>query len=80
MDFAKYLKLSRSNVRHLGTEINLKVLQIIYAELKKIYILYETEVINITIAGNITLGILLENSEKVHGRKLVITPGRGGSI
>ena len=80
------LKLLRANVRHLGTEQNLQILQSIYEYLKtKIDMLYKTEVEDIITEKvdnqHIIKGIKLKkDGEVLHANYVVISPGRDGSV
>jgi hypothetical protein len=74
------LKLLRGKIRHLGTEVNLKVLTNIYEYLeKKVDMFYKTEVKNVIIEGNSVKGIILEENKRIYSDYVVITPGRDGS-
>lgn len=82
--YAAGLKLLRAQVRHLGTEQNLQILQSIFEYLKdKIDMVFKTEVEDIitekTAEGLQVKGILLKNDEKILAEKVVIAPGRDGS-
>lgn len=74
------LKLLRSEVRHLGTEINLKVLQSIFEEMKtKIDYMFATAVNDIIVTDSIVKGVVLSNGETIEAKYVVIGVGRGGS-
>lgn len=74
------LKLLRSEVRHLGTEINLKVLQSIFEEMKPhIDYMFSTEVKDIIVVDNTVKGVVLSNGETIEARYVIIGVGRGGS-
>lgn len=74
------LKLLRSEVRHLGTEINLKVLQSIFEEMKpKIDYMFATSVNDIIVTDNTVKGVILSNGDVVEAKYVVIGVGRGGS-
>ncbi len=74
------LKLLRSEVRHLGTEVNLNVLKNIYEELKKrIDFLFATNVKDIIVENKIVKGIVLDNNEKIYSNYVVLGVGRPGS-
>ncbi|XMB71567.1 NAD(P)/FAD-dependent oxidoreductase [Mycoplasmatota bacterium WC30] len=74
------LKLLRGKVRHLGTEVNLKVLKNIFENLKtKVDMAYNTEVKNIIVDNDVIKGIILEENQKIYSDYVVITPGRDGS-
>lgn len=74
------LKLLRSEVRHLGTEINLNVLKSINEEMKgKIEYLFKTEVNDIIVENNVCVGVNLSNGENIYADNVVLGIGRGGS-
>src|SRR5690554_523429 len=74
------LKLLRSEVRHLGTEVNLQVQKNINAELKDhIDFLFKTSVEDIIVEADVVKGVVLENGEKIYTTQVVIGIGRGGS-
>lgn len=82
--YAAGLKLLRAQVRHLGTEQNLEIMQSIYEYLKeKIEMSFKTEVEDLltekTAEGLKVLGVQLKGDQKVFADKVVITPGRDGS-
>lgn len=74
------LKLLKSRVRHLGTEINLKVLSSINAKLKEsIECVFETMVSDLIIENNQIKGIILENGNNVYSDYVILGVGRGGA-
>ena len=74
------LKLLRSEVRHLGTEVNLKVLQNIYEEMKgKIDYAFETKVNDILVVDDKVTGVVLAKGEPVYADYVVFGVGRTGS-
>ncbi len=74
------LKLLRSEVRHLGTEINLKVLQSIFEEMKNhVDYMFSTEVKDIIVEDNQVKGVILNNEEVIESEYVIIGVGRGGS-
>jgi uncharacterized FAD-dependent dehydrogenase len=74
------LKLLRSELRHLGTEVNLKVLKNMYEYLKtRIDMSFKTEVKNIIVENNQIKGVILLNDQKIYANSVVIVPGRDGS-
>jgi uncharacterized FAD-dependent dehydrogenase len=82
--YAAGLKLLRAQVRHLGTEQNLEIMQSIYEYLKvKVDLAFKTEVEDLitekSADGLKVLGVLLKGDKKVFADKVVITPGRDGS-
>ncbi|WP_025026912.1 NAD(P)/FAD-dependent oxidoreductase [Caldalkalibacillus mannanilyticus] len=82
--YAAGLKLLRAQVRHLGTEQNLQILQSIYEYLKsRIDMLYKTEVEDVITAKeegeHVVKGIVLKNGESYYSDHVVIVPGRDGS-
>jgi uncharacterized protein len=82
--YAAGLKLLRAQVRHLGTEQNLMIMQSIYEYLKeKIDMAFKQEVEDLVTEkgadGHQARGILLKNGETILAEKVVISPGRDGS-
>lgn len=74
------LKLLRSEVRHLGTEINLQVLQSIYEEMKgHIDYMFSTEVTELVVKDNQIKGVVLSDDSVIEADYVVIGVGRGGS-
>jgi len=74
------LKLLRGKVRHLGTEINLKVLKNLYVDLShKITMRHRTEVIDITVEAGAVRGVVLKDGTKIASDRVVVCPGRDGS-
>lgn len=74
------LKLLRSEVRHLGTEINLQVLKSIFEEMKgHIEYAFSTEVTDIVVEDNKIKGVILNGNETVESEYVIIGVGRGGS-
>ena len=74
------LKLLRSEVRHLGTEINLKVLQSIFEEMKNhIDYMFSTEVSELIVENNEIKGVVLSNGDTIESDYVIIGVGRGGS-
>lgn len=77
---AKGLKLLRSQVRHLGTEINLKVLQSIFEEMKPhIDYLFKKEVVDIIVEENVVKGVEVKDFGFIEADNVVLGVGRGGS-
>ncbi len=77
---AKGLKLLRSEVRHLGTEINLQVLKNIYEELKKkMEFAFLTKVKDIVVENETVKGVILENDEVINAEYVVLGVGRCGA-
>jgi len=75
------LKLLRSKVRHLGTEINLQILASIYEELKtKIDMKFAYEVSDLILEDDKVVGIIGgKNNEKIYGDFVVLGVGRPGA-
>lgn len=74
------LKLLKSQVRHLGTEINLEVLKSINKSLKqKMDFLFRTEVKDILVNNGIVTGVVLKDGEEIHSKYVVLGVGRAGS-
>lgn len=72
------LHLMGASVRHLGTDINYKVLENIYAELEtKVDFYFNTEIKNIKVEED---GYeLITEKESFKGRKCIVSVGRSGS-
>jgi len=78
------LKLLRAQVRHLGTEMNLRVMTSIYDELKsKVEMLFQTEVSDILVSGqgeaSRATGVVTKDGKEYFGRNVLVAPGRDGS-
>ena len=74
------LKLLRSEVRHLGTEINLNVLKDIYETLKKhIDFLFATEVKDLLIENDVVKGVVLQDDAPIASKYVVLGVGRPGA-
>lgn len=77
---AKGLKLLRSEVRHLGTEINLQVLQNIYEEMKPhIDFAFLTKVKDIVVTDNVVKGVILNDDTLIESEYVVLGVGRSGA-
>lgn len=83
--YAAGLKLLRAQVRHLGTEQNLEILKSIFEYLKdRIDMVFKTEVEDL-VTGKVDgqhqiAGIELKNGEIIKADKVVVSPGRDGSV
>ena len=74
------LKLLRSEVRHLGTEVNLQVLKNIYEEMKDhIDYAFATEVKDIMVEDGVVKGVILSDDQVVEATYLALGIGRSGS-
>ncbi len=74
------LKLLKSEVRHLGTEVNLQVLRSINHELKEhIDFMFKQAVEDIIVEDGVAKGVRLENGEEIYSKYLVLGVGRNGS-
>ncbi|MCI6508623.1 MAG: NAD(P)/FAD-dependent oxidoreductase [Bacilli bacterium] len=77
---AKGLKLLRSEVRHLGTEVNLQVLKNIYEELKQhMDFAFLTKVKDIIVEDNIVKGVILDDDTEIKAEYVVLGIGRCGA-
>lgn len=77
---AKGLKLLRSEVRHLGTEINLQILKNIYEELKThIDFSFLTEVNDLVVENEQIKGVILNSGETIYSDYVVLGVGRSGA-
>lgn len=74
------LKLLRSQVRHLGTEINLNVLKSIYEEMKP-YVDYRfaSKVTDIIVENEEIKGVVINDNEQVFADYVLLGIGRNGS-
>ena len=74
------LKLLRAQVRHLGTEQNLKILKSIYENLKeKIDMKFGYEVKDILVENGAVTGIETQDGKRYDTKQVVLAPGRDGS-
>ena len=75
------LKLLRSEVRHLGTEVNLKVLQSIYEELKAkgVEMKFATEITDIIEENSTIQGVVDAKGNKYLAKYVMLNVGRPGS-
>jgi len=78
------LKLLRAKVRHLGTEMNLRVMKSLYDALNsKVEMVFKTEVEDIltqSVGDDIqAVGIVTKTGQEYHGKNILIAPGRDGS-
>ncbi len=75
------LKLLRSEVRHLGTEVNLKLLQSIYEELlaKGVHMKFMTDIKDIVVEKDVIRGVVDSENNEYLGKYVVLNVGRPGS-
>lgn len=75
------LKLLRSEVRHLGTEVNLKALQSIYEELKAkgVEMKFATEITDIIEENSTVQGVVDAKGNKYLAKYVMLNVGRPGS-
>ena len=74
------LKLLRSEVRHLGTENNLRIQAAIYDDLaKQIDMMFETEVKDVIVEDGAVKGIKLPSGEIIESNYVFLGVGRDGS-
>lgn len=77
---ARGLKLLRSEVRHLGTEVNLQVLKNIYEDMKShMDFRFATGVADIIVNENRIGGVILEDGETLLADYVALCVGRAGS-
>lgn len=75
------LKLLRSQVRHLGTEENLKILTRIYNDLsKKIDFKFTTNIKDIILEDKKVKGVITDNGETFESEYVLLAVGREGSL
>lgn len=78
--YAVGLKLLRAKVRHLGTEENLRIMTEMSNELKQhMDLQFKTSVQDILVEDHHATGIVLENGQTIHAKKVILAPGRDGS-
>ena len=74
------LKLLRSEVRHLGTEVNLNVLKSIYEYLKEhVDFLFKKGVDDIIVEDSTVKGVVLNDGSKIYADHVVLGIGRPGA-
>ncbi len=74
------LKLLRSNVRHLGTEENIKILTRIFDYLNdKVDMIFQKRVTDIVINDNKVEGVILGDGTIIEAKYVVLSVGREGS-
>ena len=75
------LKLLRSQVRHLGTEVNLKIMEAIYEDLKEsgVTMRFASEVKDIIEGEGRIKGIILKDGEEIYANYVILNVGRPGS-
>ncbi len=74
------VRLLDSQVRHLGTEENIKILQKIYQYLQKqVEMRFETMVKDIIIQDGQVQGVIIEEGAKFFAKRVVLAVGREGS-
>jgi uncharacterized FAD-dependent dehydrogenase len=78
------LKLLRAKVRHLGTEMNLRIMKSIFDELKpKIEMLFQTDVTDIITEKSSqeikAIGVVTKGGKEYRGKEILLAPGRDGS-
>jgi uncharacterized FAD-dependent dehydrogenase len=75
------LKLLRSEVRHLGTEVNLNLMKSIYEELLKMGVTmrFSSEVVDVIEENGMAKGVVLANGEQFLAKYVVLNVGRPGS-
>ena len=74
------LKLIRQKIRHLGTEKCAMVLKKMRSELSRhVDIRTRTEVKSLIVKDNIVRGVQTVDGETVHGKYVIVAPGRSGA-
>ena len=77
---ANGLKLLRSEVRHLGTEVNLQVLKNIYEEMTShVEFAFKTKVEDVIVEDNVVKGVKLQDGTIIYSEYVVLGVGRSGS-
>ena len=79
--YAVGLKLLRAKVRHLGTEENLRIMTEMSNELKQhMDLQFKTSVQDILVEDHHATGIVLENGQTIHAKKVVLATGGIGGL
>ena len=79
--YAVGLKLLRAKVRHLGTEENLRIMTEMSNELKQhMDLQFKTAVQDILVEDHHATGIVLENGQTIHAKKVVLATGGIGGL
>ena len=74
------LKLLRAQVRHIGTDNNIKLMNSIFAYLDEhIDLRFRTFVEEILVDNGVIQGVRLANGDELRSRFVLLTPGRDGS-
>lgn len=74
------LKLLRSEVRHLGTELNLEILKSIFETMKgKVDFSFKHAVADIIVKDNQVNGVKMQDGTEYLANNVVLVPGRDGS-
>jgi len=74
------LRLIRQRIRHLGTEKCAEILQKMRQELNsRVEVRTKTEVKSLIVEENKARGVETANGEKIHGKYVIIAPGRSGA-
>ncbi len=78
--YAVGLKLLRAQVRHLGTEENLRIMSEMSADLKEcIDMVFSQEVKDIIVENKKCQGIILADGTEIQADNVILAPGRDGS-
>ncbi len=74
------LKLLRSEVRHLGTELNLEILKSIFETMKgTVDFAFKQAVLDIIVKDNEVQGVQMSDGTEIYASQVVLVPGRDGS-
>ena len=74
------MKLLRAKVRHLGTEINMKIMKAIYEDLKdRVELMFSTEAIDIVVKNNKVSGVITADGRLHKCKNILAAPGRAAS-
>jgi uncharacterized FAD-dependent dehydrogenase len=74
------LKLIRQKIRHLGTERCTQILQKMRQELSdRVEVRTRTEVKSLIVEGGKAKGVKTTNDEQIHGKYVIVAPGRSGA-
>ncbi|OFW78510.1 MAG: FAD-dependent oxidoreductase [Alicyclobacillus sp. RIFOXYA1_FULL_53_8] len=74
------LKLLRAQVRHIGTDNNLKLMNEIFGYLDQhVELRFRTAVANFLVKDNTIYGVVTDKGEEILSSRVIVAPGRDGS-
>lgn len=74
------LKLLRAQVRHIGTDNNVKLMNDIFTYLsERVDLRFRTSISEFLVEHEAVKGVLTDKGEAIYGRRVIVAPGRDGS-